>query len=123
MSVLNVIWPIPYFLHVMWVVSSFLLDITRRNGFRRSRFTIWTRRELTPFRWWLAGGWWVLMYFDDPGYAITFHPLFGLAMGLFCCWAYAHDEDDDDRWKKRRQRLAAKVAVLGGRLQVVPVRA
>lgn len=123
MSALGAISLIAYFLHVMWVLSSFLLAIMRDFGLRLSPLTLWTRRELNPFRWWLAGGWWVLAYFDDPGYAIGAHPLFGLTMGLFCCWAYAHDEDDDDRWKKRRQKLAARVAVLGGRLQVVPVRA
>jgi hypothetical protein len=105
MSALDAISQIVYFLHVMWVFSSFLLDIMRHSGIRLSPLTLWTRREL------------------NPGYAIGVRPLFGLAMGLFCCWAYAHDEDDDDRWKKRRQKLAAKVAVLGGRLQVVPVRA
>lgn len=30
------------------------------------------------------------------------------------------DHDDDDRWKRRRKRLAAKVTEVAGRLTVVP---
>lgn len=29
-------------------------------------------------------------------------------------------DDDDDRWKRRKQKLAEKVAEVGGKLQVVP---
>jgi hypothetical protein len=49
----------------------------------------------------------------------------GVAFGLnlMLWWAYRDDPDDDDRWKRRREQLAAKVAEVGGRLQVVPVRA
>jgi hypothetical protein len=39
------------------------------------------------------------------------------------CWLYwRKDPDDDDRWKKRRKKVAEQVSVVGGRLQVVPVR-
>lgn len=32
-----------------------------------------------------------------------------------------NDKDDDDRWKRRREKLAAKVQEAGGKLVVVPV--
>jgi hypothetical protein len=32
-----------------------------------------------------------------------------------------NDKDDDDRWKRRREKLAAKVQETGGKLTVVPV--
>ena len=42
------------------------------------------------------------------------------AIALYCWWMYRSDEDDDDRWKRRKQRLADKVAEVGGRLTIVP---
>lgn len=42
---------------------------------------------------------------------------------LWCWWMYRNDKDDDDRWKRRKEKLAAKISEVGGRLQVVPVRA
>lgn len=36
-------------------------------------------------------------------------------------WASRHDHDD--RWKKRRHRVTAKVAKIGAKLHVVPVKA
>lgn len=44
---------------------------------------------------------------------------FTLVMSLVN-WLFFKDIDDDDRWKRRRQRLADQVAVLDGRLTVVP---
>lgn len=35
-------------------------------------------------------------------------------------WLLFRNADDDDRWKRRRRRLAQKVAVRGGQLVVVP---
>ena len=43
-----------------------------------------------------------------------------VAMCVVGWWLSRHDKDDDDRWKRRRQRLAAKVAAVAGRLAVVP---
>lgn len=38
---------------------------------------------------------------------------------VLVCWAM---NDGDDRWKRRRRKLAEKVGQLGGKLVVVPVR-
>lgn len=35
-------------------------------------------------------------------------------------WLLFKDLDDDDRWKRRREKLRAKVEVVGGRLVVAP---
>lgn len=32
-----------------------------------------------------------------------------------------NDKDDDDRWKRRREKLASKVQEAGGKLVIVPV--
>lgn len=42
-------------------------------------------------------------------------------VALFMYWLLSKtDRDDDDRWKRRKQRLAEKVEELGGKLVVVP---
>src|SRR5688572_9486949 len=46
--------------------------------------------------------------------------LASLAMNLVVWWMYRHGDDDDDRWRRRRKQVAAKVAEVAGRLQVVP---
>lgn len=43
-------------------------------------------------------------------------------MNLLAWLVYRNLPDDDDRWKKRRKKLSEQVSVVGGRLQVVPVR-
>lgn len=42
-----------------------------------------------------------------------------LLVGLFC-WRIYRDIDDDDRWKRRKKKLADKVKAIGTRLVVVP---
>jgi hypothetical protein len=36
-------------------------------------------------------------------------------------WLWRNDKDDDDRWKRRRTKLAEKVEQVGGKLTVTPV--
>ena len=42
-----------------------------------------------------------------------------LLIGLFNYWMFRDLHDDDDRWKKRRKKLAEKVEQVGGKLVVV----
>lgn len=46
--------------------------------------------------------------------------LASLLCGFANWWMSRRDKDDDDRWKRRREALSAKVAEVAGRLQVVP---
>lgn len=46
----------------------------------------------------------------------------GFVIGGVAYWVIRSDRDDDDRWKRRKEKLAARIAMLDGRLQVVPVR-
>ncbi len=39
---------------------------------------------------------------------------------VLACWWVLTKYDPDDRWKKRRKKVAEKVARVGGRLVVVP---
>lgn len=45
---------------------------------------------------------------------------FMLIVDLVIWWALKDLGDHDDRWKRRREKLAARVAQFGGRLTVVP---
>ncbi|MBM0275140.1 hypothetical protein [Micromonospora tarensis] len=42
-----------------------------------------------------------------------------LALNVWNWWRLRNLDDDDDRWKRRRKRLAEQVSVSGGRLVVV----
>jgi hypothetical protein len=44
---------------------------------------------------------------------------FTLAVDLLCWVAFRNSGGDDDRWKRRRKKLADRVSVVGGRLAVV----
>lgn len=48
------------------------------------------------------------------------HPI-TLAFSLVNWWLWRNEKDDDDRWKRRREKLAEKVEAVGGKLTVVPV--
>lgn len=43
-----------------------------------------------------------------------------LVGGLLLWWIARHEKDDDDRWRKRRAKVAEQVRRVGARLQVVP---
>lgn len=74
------------------------------------------RMELKPFS--LA----LLLADYLPGIATDPGPwrYIGFALGLWCWHFYRHDKDDDDRWKRRKRKLAQKAAEVGGRLVLVP---
>lgn len=45
---------------------------------------------------------------------------FMTALNIVGWWLYKNVGGDDDRWKRRRQKLAEKVEQVGGRLVVAP---
>lgn len=45
---------------------------------------------------------------------------FGTVLNGAMWWLYRDEGDDDDRWKRRRRKLAQKIAEVGGKLAVVP---
>lgn len=53
----------------------------------------------------------------DGGYMLL--PSRLIAAGIIGAWWWV-SRNDDDRWKRRRQRMAERVASVGGRLRVVP---
>lgn len=104
--------------YLAWLFASFTLPIARAL---RVDTTILKsiRMELHPFRWALVGAAYVLPFFSDHDPGGFWHNT-AFAMNLLNCWLYRKDKDDDDRWKRRREKLAAMVAEVGGKLQIVP---
>jgi hypothetical protein len=99
-----------------WVGSGAAVDLLTATRREVPPIVRTVRRELKPFVLPALAAVYIPAFLHGP----NFGNVSGLAICL-ACWAYArHDKDDDDRWKKRRQKLAAKVAEVGGRLQVVP---
>jgi hypothetical protein len=46
---------------------------------------------------------------------------FNAVLGFALAWVIWQVKDDDDRWKRRRRKVAEKVEAAGGKLTVVPV--
>ena len=101
---------------LLYLMPSFMIRLGRDYGWDIPPSMRTLRAELKPF----ALGF--VLAADLPGIATepSFWNYLFFAIALGCWWLYRHDKDDDDRWKRRGQKLADKVAEVGGRLQVVP---
>lgn len=99
---------------IAWQLCSLLRSLGLRTGPLNS-----IRAELHPFRWFLCVAAYVLYPIAYAGSAPWWtHGIFLVQM--LNCWTARHDNDDDDRWKRRRKALADRVSEIGGRLVVVP---
>lgn len=74
------------------------------------------RAELRPFVLPLV----LLTYLPNLMHDFDWHVRASLIITLIAWWFMRHNDDDSDRWKKRRKKLTSQIAVIGGRLQVVP---
>lgn len=101
----------------IWLLSGLYIHVTRRwfnkepYQFARTIF-----HELKPF--YLPGiilGYIIgSMYENRNGWDIVV-----LIVNVFYYWVYK-DVDKDDRWKRRKEKLAEVVKQVGNRLEVVP---
>lgn len=104
------------YIQVAWVLSGIVLELCKDFGRAKPSLARRLFAELRPF-YLLA----VLVSIADlalNGEMLGWNTVF-CALNLACWWIYK-DADDDDRWKRRRRKVAEKVARLGGRLTVVP---
>jgi hypothetical protein len=103
-----------------WALASVAILDARRNGIEPYRLVRWCWRELRPL--FLPAN----AMFGVAGYLLSPWLLLSSAitvpMGLLI-WYVCKDIDDHDQWKRRKAKLAAKVARNGARLVVVPVSA
>lgn len=103
---------------VAWSWSSYMLYLAKSRAPERfERMTVLRRiaAELRPF--FLPAATFVLVHdlFTGPAWACVFDAI------ALSGWWVLKDVDDDDRWKRRRKKVAEKVkALASGRLVAVP---
>jgi hypothetical protein len=100
-----------------WCIAAVLIYLTKTVGRRPAEVIRAVFHELRPFYWpafcveTVAEAW-----LDQP---FGFWQAVGIASTVFCWWFYK-DIDKDDRWKRRKAKLADKVRRAGSRLVVSP---
>lgn len=99
-----------------YIWASFLIGILRDLKRDAPAALRAVRSELRPFALPLALG----SYLPNLVNGMSFWNYIGLAIALACWALYRHDQDDDDRWKRRGKKVAEKVAQVGGKLVLVP---
>ena len=98
-----------------YVFSTWVLISGLRVAERVERVCRVVRGELRPFALFLMVGMWVSDSMDGIP-----RPWWIMLGELFAWYVARRIDGDDDRWKRRRERLSARVAEVAGRLTVVP---
>lgn len=104
-----------------WMLSFIVRSVSRllgRSAPPAANWFFFEVRPLAPFFMvgaFLAGA----VAYGSDGTGIR---IFNLVMGLANWLMARREKDDDDRWKRRRDAATARVAEIGGRLQVVPAK-
>lgn len=118
-TVLLVVEQMTFDAFIFYAWASIIAAVLRRftPGWDRRGFVA-IRRELKPFALsLLCASFAATALLGHVGWGDRFALLFNALTWLMLRHL---DEDGDDRWKRRRAKLAAKVAEVGGQLQVVP---
>ena len=106
--------------NMCWPVSGLLITIAKVRGDLENpivRPFRWLWAELRPF--YLPATGFLMGYVLVHG---DMTPLQAVLWGMnVWSWFVFKDEDDDDRWKRRKDKLAAKIERRGSRLVAVPV--
>ena len=100
-----------------WLFAGIAIQVCKMLGREAPSLARTVFHELRPF--FLAA---VLAQFGSraaAGEGFDAWDWFNLGLNLWN-WYALRNIDDDDRWQRRRKKLADKVSVLGGRLVVVP---
>jgi hypothetical protein len=103
---------------MLWLAASIAIRLLRIGGRRAWPVVRRFQAEVRPFALLLLIGMWLPNFLGhmSPWDYLSF------GMGLLSWVLYRNEkDDDDDRWKKRLEKLSGKVAEVGGRLKVVPV--
>lgn len=104
----------------IWPMAGVAILVARRDSVEPSRLVRWCWAELRPFYLPANAAFAIADYLINP--ASIAASAMSVALGLLL-WRYTKDIDDDDRWKRRKAKLADMVARKGARLVVVPVSA
>lgn len=100
-----------------WLGACIFTDLARMFGWNPG-YCRTIAIELKPFRWALVGVRELCWIYIHREMMDTTH-LLTLGIDLTFCWYWGR-KIDDDRWKRRRQKLADRVAEVAGRLIIVP---
>jgi hypothetical protein len=100
-----------------WIWLSLGIGIGASFDRQAADWVMTLKRELKPFIPMLA-------LFNLLMDLTILESLLGDTMSVLSCvialWMYVSDKDDDDRWKRRRDKAAGKIKSLGHKLVVAP---
>jgi hypothetical protein len=110
-----------------FVFSAWAIQIRRGLGRELPTLARTIYHETRPFYWASVAAIWAPDWYDKGVLAFLLNWLHYLWLVCYYVnWRMMKDVDDDDRWKRRRRKLAEAVKRVGDRLVVVapvPVRA
>ncbi len=115
-EILAIIQPIVLVLLAVWLFAFGFLDNRQNAAWRLLRRTFFNLRPFIPaiaITHFLCGA--VRFGTDDIGFRTGF-----LIFMLVIWWLSRFEDDDEDKWKKRREAVNSRVAVMFGRLRIVP---
>lgn len=120
MSILNIAGYASFWIVLLWLYSGVALYYNKQYKFGKTFVAIakFLYHEIKPFYWPIA----LIHQIDrwlDPNEHISIK-IVG-AILTFLTWQVFKNVDDDDRWKRRKQKLLEKVKVEAGKLVTVPV--
>jgi hypothetical protein len=100
---------------VCWNLASAAILAAQIFGREPSELARTVRAELRPFYWP------AIVAYTALAITAGMSPVkVGFLVGIWTLTWFTENSDDDDRWKRRRKKLAERVSVAAGRLQVVP---
>lgn len=107
---LTIGWSIAFFtVLAAWVLGAIIWDLTKTDP-----WPVKLKREVHPFMPFLMlANLAVVTWGHTIGPSTVQYAITGIQVA-----SWFMDRDDDDRWKRRRRKLAAKVSQIGARLVV-----
>ena len=120
MSTVSAITSIADLVVASWCVAGLVLSLSKFVGIAGDRAGVrlarWVWAELRPL--YLPAVAVIIAGYVMTGEMLGWHTFFSACSILN--WFFYKDIDDDDRWKRRKAKLLARVTRRGGRLVAVP---
>jgi hypothetical protein len=101
-----------------WAISVIVIYTARRERVDPARWARWCWAELRPSYLPAIAAYAIAAFLISP-WTLGANVI-AIGLGLLV-WHLGKDIDDDERWKRRKAKLAAKVSRKRARLVVVPV--
>lgn len=101
---------------LVWTAASTAIKYIKPNYDKIPKWSLWVHHELKPFIPYVIAGYSIVRSLN-PENTITGNVIISVMFVIM--WFDLKDADDDDRWKKRAQKVLGSVKSLGHRLTVV----